>query len=76
VGSVWIISTCRLKSLFLFILLNKQRRIVAYLDNFPLSRDLRQARLASHMGMISLRELQPKTQEDLETNLATPWVGG
>jgi hypothetical protein len=26
---------------------NEQRRIVAYLDSFPLSRDLRQARLAS-----------------------------
>jgi hypothetical protein len=31
VGSVWIISTCCLKSLFPFILLNEQQRIVAYL---------------------------------------------
>ena len=36
--------------------LGEQWRIVAYLDGFPLSRDLRQARLASHKGMISLRE--------------------
>lgn len=37
---------------------NALRRIVAYLDSFPLSRVLRdrQARLASHKGMISLRE--------------------
>lgn len=38
-------------------LLDEQRRIVAYLDSVPLSRDLRQARLASlrepHKGMIS-----------------------
>jgi hypothetical protein len=24
----------------------------------------------------ALRELQSQTQEDLEANLATPWVGG
>ena len=35
--------------------LDEQRRIVAYFDSFPLSRDLRQARLAS------LRELQSQT---------------
>ncbi len=46
-------------------------RIVAYLDNFSLTRDLRQARLASHKGMISLREphkgviLQVKGAEEL-----------
>ena len=46
------------------------------------------SRLASHKGVISLREpqkgvisrkgtmLQSQTQEDLEANLATPWVGG
>ena len=45
--------------------------IVAYLDSFPLARDLRQARLASHKGMISLREphkgviLQSATGEEL-----------
>ena len=38
--------------------MREQRRTVAYLDGFPLSRDLRQARLASHKGMISLQELQ------------------
>ena len=43
----------------------KQRRILAYLDSFPLTRDLRQAWLASHKGMISLRELQSETQEEL-----------
>jgi len=32
------------------------RCIVAYLDSFPLSRDLRQARLASPTGMVSLRQ--------------------
>ena len=30
----------------------EQRRIVAYLDSFSLMRDLWQARLASHKGMI------------------------
>lgn len=44
--------------------LDEQRRIVAYLDSFSLTRDLRQARLASHKGMISLRELQSATGED------------
>ena len=43
--------------------LNEQRRIVAYLDGFPLSRDLRQARLAS------LREFQSQTQEKLSPSL-------
>ena len=42
---------------------NEQRRIVAYLDSFPLSRDLRQARLAS------LRELQSATGEELDALL-------
>ena len=41
----------------------EQRRIVAYLDSFPLSRDLRQARLAS------LRELQSQTEEELSALL-------
>ena len=36
-------------------LLDKQQRIVAYLDSFPLPRDFRQARLAL------LRELQSPT---------------
>ena len=45
------------------ILLDEQRRIVAYLDSFPLSRDLRQARLAS------LRELQSATGEELSALL-------
>lgn len=38
--------------------LDKQRRIVAYLDSV-------QARLASHKGMISLREVQSATGEEL-----------
>ena len=42
---------------------NEQRRIVAYLDSFPLARDLRQARLAS------LQELQSQTQEELDALL-------
>jgi hypothetical protein len=37
-------------------LLNEQQRIMAYLDIFPLARDLQQARLASRKGMILLRE--------------------
>ena len=61
--------------------LDEQRRIVVHLDSFSLSRDLRQARLASHKGMISLREphkgvishkgtmLQSKTQEELSPSL-------
>ena len=44
-------------------LLNEQRCIVAYLDSFSLTRDLRQARLAS------LRELQPQTGEELDALL-------
>jgi hypothetical protein len=43
--------------------LNEQQRIVAYLDSFPLTRDLRQARLASRKGMISLRESQSAAGE-------------
>ncbi len=58
-------------------------RIVAYRDSFPLSRDLRQARLASHKGMISrkgtmsLREphmgviLQSATGEELGALLSS-----
>ena len=41
----------------------EQRRIVAYLDSSSLTRDLRQARLAS------LRELQSQTQEELDALL-------
>ena len=41
-----------------FIMLDEQRRIVAYLDSI-------QARLASHKGMISLRELQSASGEEL-----------
>jgi hypothetical protein len=41
----------------------EQRRIVAYLDSFSLTRDLRQARLAS------LRELQSATGEELSALL-------
>ena len=37
---------------------DERRRIVAYLDSI-------QARLASHKGMISLRELQSATGEEL-----------
>ena len=48
---------------------DEQRRIVAYLDNFSLKRDLRQARLASHKEMISLRELQSATGEELSALL-------
>jgi len=44
-------------------LLDEQRRIIAYLDSFPLSWDLRQARLAS------LRQLQSQTQEELDALL-------
>jgi hypothetical protein len=50
-------------SVFPFISRHKHRRIVAYLDSFPLSRDLRQARLAS------LRELQSQTGEELDALL-------
>ena len=49
--------------------LDEQGRIVAYLDSFPPTRDLRQARLASHKGMISLRELQSQTGEELSALL-------
>ena len=50
---------------------NVQRCIVAHLDSFPLSRVLRdrQARLASHKGPISLRELQSETQKELDALL-------
>ena len=41
----------------------EQRRIVAYLDSFSLTRDLRQARLAS------LRELQSATGKKLSALL-------
>ena len=43
--------------------LDEQRRIVAYLDSFSLTRDLRQVRLAS------LRALQSQTQEELDALL-------
>jgi hypothetical protein len=43
-------------------MMNKQWRIVAYLDSV-------QARLASHKGMISLRELQSATGEELSALL-------
>jgi hypothetical protein len=46
----------------LLIKINEQRRIVAYLDSV-------QARLASHKGMISLRELQSATGEELSALL-------
>ena len=48
-----------MKLLDLQIKTNEQRLIMAYLDSFPLSRDLRQARLAS------LRQLQSATEEEL-----------
>jgi hypothetical protein len=41
----------------------ERRRIAAYLDGFPLSRDLRQTRLAS------LRELQSASGEELSALL-------
>lgn len=41
--------------------LDEQRRIVAYLDSFPLARDLRQVRLAPRKGVI----LQSATGEEL-----------
>ena len=44
------------------VLLDEQRRIVVYLDSV-------QARLVSHKGMISLRELQSETQEELDALL-------
>jgi len=47
----------------------EQRCIVTYLDSFSLKRDLRQARLASHKRMISLRELQSATGEELSALL-------
>ena len=42
---------------------SSKKCIVAYLDSFSLTRDLRQARLAS------LRELQSQTWEELEALL-------
>jgi len=47
--------------------------ISAYLDSFPLTRVLRdrQARLESHKGMISLRELQSAGEEELSLLMAT-----
>lgn len=41
----------------------EQWHILAYLDNFPLSRDLRP------VGLASLRELQSETQEELDALL-------
>jgi hypothetical protein len=46
-------------------LLNEERRILAYLDSV-------QAWLASHKGMISLRELQSQTQEELDALSSSP----
>ena len=46
----------------------EQRCIVAYLDSFPLARDLRQARLASHKGVILLFQ----TQEELRPFFGSP----
>lgn len=43
--------------------LDEERRIVAHLDSFSLTRDLRQARLRS------LRELQSETEEELSALL-------
>ncbi len=43
------------------ILPDKQQRIVTYLGSFSLTRDLRQARLAFHKGVI----LQSATGEEL-----------
>jgi len=48
--------------------LDEQRRIVAYLDSFSLTRDLQQARLGSHKGMM----LQSHTQEELDALLPSP----
>ena len=45
-----------------FISRNEQRRIVTHLDSV-------QRRLESHKGMISLRELQSQTQEELDALL-------
>ena len=60
--------------------LDEQRRTVAYLDSFPLSRGLRQARLAPPTGMVSLREphkgviLQSATGEELSALSSSPNV--
>ena len=43
----------------LMFVLDIQRRIVAYLDSFSLTRDLRQARL------VAVREVQSQTGEEL-----------
>jgi hypothetical protein len=43
----------------------EQQRIVAYFDSFSLSRELREERLASHKGMILLRQLQSAMGEEL-----------
>jgi hypothetical protein len=45
------------------------RQTVVNLDSVPLSWDVRQARLVSHKGMISLWELQSQTQEELDALL-------
>ena len=46
-------------------MINQLRHIVAYLDSFSLMQDLRQARLASHKGVI----LQSATGEELSALL-------
>jgi hypothetical protein len=79
----WVIQKWKIHSYYITIpsqkqaltLLDEQRRMVAYLDSFLLARDLRQARLASHKGMISLRELQSQTQEELDALLPSCWIG-
>jgi len=53
----------------------EQQRIVAYFDSFPLSRDLRQERLASHKGMILLRQLQSAMGEELRCGRTLPTEG-
>ena len=58
-----------MSNLFEFMLDDQRRIVAAFLDNFSLKRDLRQARLASHKGMISLRELQSATGEELSALL-------
>jgi restriction endonuclease S subunit len=48
--------------------LDEQRRIVAYLNNV-------QARLASHKGMISLREVQSATGRNCPRCYRPCWIG-
>ena len=48
---------------------NERWRIVAYLDSFPLSWDLRQAQLASLPALCTSGRLQSQTQEELDALL-------